>query len=142
MALMNNMREQLAKRLAADIPLRVPSMVVAQSVMASGDPMLTISVSGTAIAVAAITRRTYNGFNVVAELSASAAEGLPEHFCWMMIKDNQTQLVTAELAMIAKQLGTSAVKLGFVASPAEGSLVDASVSVEFANDARLGAVGQ
>lgn len=141
MSLASNVKEQLAKRLKADIELR-EGFTVAMGAMASGDPMLTISSGATVIAVAAISRRTYSGFNVVAELSSSAAEGLPEHICWMMIKDNQSQLVTSKLAMLAGKMGCSSVKLGFVAAPAEASLADASVAAEIVNDARLGAVGQ
>ena len=142
MALASNTKEQLAKRFQADLGIREPALVVEPSVMANGDPMLTIKSAGVAISVAAIQRRSFNGFNVVAELSASAAEGLPEHVLMIMIKNNQTQLVTSKLAMYAKQMGTSSVKIGFTAAVGEADLIEANVAQEIPNDARLGASGQ
>ena len=143
MALSSNQKEQLAKRLKADYELRSLGLTVelgAHSV--SGDPLLTLKVGATVVALCLISRRSFVGFNVVAELSSSAAEGLPEHIAYLLQLNSNSQLLTAELAMVAKQLGTSSIKLGFKAAPVEADLTDANVAGEFANDARNGASGQ
>lgn len=144
MALASNHKDQLAKRLKADIQLREPTYSVDMGSMASGDPMLTVkNAAGSIIALVSVARRSFSGFNVVAELSNSAAEGLPEHVAFLLIDQAQTALVSTKLAMYVKNLGTSSVKLGFKAAPlVEADLVDANVSAEIPNDARYGAVGQ
>lgn len=142
MALQSNTREQLAKRLSADLGLRFPEGSVALSAMTSGDPLITLTVSSVDVAVIAITRRTFNGFNVVAELSASAAEGLPEHISWLAVRTDQSQTMTARLAAAVKMLGTSSMKLIFQAAVNASVISDSNVTAEIVNDARLGAVGQ
>lgn len=142
MALASNTREQLAKRLKADLQLRDPSLTVDSGLSAAGDPLLTVKNGATVEMTVLISRRSYNGFNVVAELSQSAAEGLPEHVCYAQILNTLGQLKTAKYAMFVKQLGTSSMKLSFDAAPAEANMTDANVAEEIANDARVGAVGQ
>jgi hypothetical protein len=143
MALANNHRDQLAKRLKADILLREPSWAIVQSTSAAGDPLLLISSGGTNLALCQIARRSFNGFNVVAELSSSAAEGLPEHIAYMLVDTAASQANATKLAMMVKMLGTSSVQMGFVAngSLTEANLTAGNVSYEMGNDARNGAVG-
>ena len=142
MALASNVRDQLAKRLKADIELRDASLVATIGASAGGDPLLTIKSGATVVALCLISRFTYSGFNVVAELSSSAAEGLPEHSAYLMQLNTNSQLLTAKLAMVVKMIGTASVKLGFSAAPVEGDLIAANVAEEFPNDARSGAAGQ
>lgn len=143
MALASNTKEQLAKRLKQDISLLAPELSVsALEVAADGQPKLEVTAGGTMVAVCAIKRRTYTGFNVVAELSESAAEGLPEHECWVSLSSSATLAQTAKLVKAAAGLGCSALKLISSAAPAEADLVDANVSVELPNDARVGFAGQ
>lgn len=150
MSLANNQRDQLAKRLKADVALREPtwtadiSLCAGGAVPAAGDAFLTIKAAGTVIAVAAVARRTFNSFNVVAELSQSAAEGLPEHFVYILVDNGASQAVTSKLAILAKQLGTSSVAFGYVATGNldEAHMTSAAISFEYGNDARLGASGQ
>jgi hypothetical protein len=144
MALASNTKEQLAKRLKQDLQAAAPEMSVsALQAAADGQPLLEIrDASAVLIAIAQIKRKTYVGFNIVAELSASAAEGLPEHDLWLVIKNDQSQAVTAKLAAVAHRLGTASFKLCPSAAPAEADAVDANVALELGNDPRHGAVGQ
>lgn len=142
MALANNQRDQLAKRLKADIEVR-EGYTVDLSYLSSGDPLLTIkNTSATIIAYCSIARRSFDGFNVVAELSSSAAEGLPEHVAYMLVDSDEADAVKAKLSVYAYSLGCSSTKLGFKAVIASSDLVDANVNAEIPNSARLGAVGQ
>lgn len=143
MALASNTKEQLAKRLKQDIEKLAPELSVSALQMAAdGQPKLEVKDGATTLAVCAIKRRTYKGFNVVAELSESAAEGLPEHECWVALKSDASLAHTAKLVKAASALGCSVTKLVSSAAPAEADLVDASVTVELPNDARNGQVGQ
>lgn len=142
MALASNTKEQLAKRLKADIELRDSSLTVVSDVSSAGDPVLTIKSGATVVGLCMISRRSFAGFNVVAELSSSAAEGLPEHVAFLLQLNTNSQLLTAKLAMVVKQLGTSSVQLGFKAAPVIADLVAANVSEEIPNDSRVGAAGQ
>lgn len=144
MALASNQKEQLAKRLKQDIEKLAPELSVsALQAGADGQPKLEVKKSdGSTLAVVAIRRRTYKGFNVVAELSESAAEGLPEHECWLCIKSTASMVETAKLVKAAAALGCSSLKLISDASPAEADLTEENVAAEMPNDARVGHVGQ
>jgi|GEM_PF-6128817 len=143
MALASNTREQLAKRLKADIEIREAGYVADLGSTAAGDPLLTIkNAAGTVIAYANIARRSFSGFNVVAELSSSAAEGLPEHICYMLIDSDEANAVKAKLSIYAFTLGCSSTKLGFMSTITAADLTDANVAIEIANSGRYGAVGQ
>ena len=143
MALANNQREQLADRLKADIELREPGFTVARSVATSGEPLLTVNDGTNDIAVLAIQKRTFDGFNVVAELSASAAEGLPEHITWLAIRADATQAVVARLTVAARDIFASSLKLVFETPVNAASVLDeAKVAEELPNSARYGASGQ
>jgi hypothetical protein len=151
MALATNTRFQLADRLNADLVLA--GYTVTASLTAgtgsggapqANDPFLMVSLGGTNQAAICISQRHYNSFNVVAELSSSAAEGLPEHVAYVLINSAASQLNTANIAAIAKRLGTSSMKLAFTAvgNLTEANMTDAAVSVEMPNDPRNGASGQ
>jgi hypothetical protein len=152
MALATNTRFQLAERLQADLQLTNGYAVVSSLTAGTGsggapqanDPFLMVSLGGTNKAAICISQRHYNSFNVVAELSSSAAEGLPEHVAYVLISTAASQTDTALIAAIVKRLGTSSVKFGFVAvgNLDEAHMTDAAVAYELPNDARLGASGQ
>ncbi len=144
MALASNTRFQLAQRFQADLQIREPLFTIDLSIRASGDPLLTIkNSSGTVVAVSQVRRRSFSGFNVVAELSNSAAEGLPEHVIDMLQLNSNSQLLTSMLSLTAYSMGASSINLGFKAAPAESDLDTASnFSQEIVNSARYGAAGQ
>jgi len=151
MALANNQRYQLAERLQADLQLTNGMTVTSSQTTgtnyagAVGDPLLLVADSaGTNVALIWITQRTFNAFNVVAELSQSAAVGLPEHICYQLTNSGGSQIDTTLVAAIVKRLGTSSVQYGFVAvgSLTEANLTLANVTFELPNDSRLGASGQ
>lgn len=149
MALASNTKEQLAKRLKADLQVRFPTYTVNVSsaaggqVPTAGDPLLTIiNASSVTVAVVAIDRLSYNGFNVVAELSSSAAEGLPEHVMNALVLSSAGQLVTAQLFMAFKELSTASIRFGFGATVNETNLSTANLVNEWANTARYGQSGQ
>lgn len=149
MALATNTRYQLADRLQADLQLTgytvTRSLATGSNEIAAGDPLLLVAnSSATTVALVSIDQRTYNGFNVVAELSSSAAAGLPEHFCYLAINSSAPQLDTALLSAIVKRLGTSSVQYSFqvVGNLNEAHLLQANVSYELPNDSRSGASGQ
>jgi len=143
MPLANNQREQLGKRLKADIGLRKPDLVIDESVSANGEPIFVVSAGGNEEAAFAVSKIEFAGFNVVAELSSSAAEGLPEHITWLAIDTGATQLFAAEMMQLAVNLGTSSIKLAFEATiDKDDVLDDAKVVAELPNSARLGASGQ
>jgi hypothetical protein len=145
MALANNHREQLMKRLKRDIQLSIPSLVVADSPLSSGDPGIMLSVAGVDVAHVAIKRKSFNGFQVVAELSNSAAEGLPEHDAFLQLDTNAVGMdhnMSARIVHAVSKIGCASLKvIASTASPAPANAVDANVTAEIANDARLGAVG-
>lgn len=141
MALANNQRHQMAKRLNADIP-KLEATYTASLVDYNGDPEVIVKDSS-AVVVARILlkQRSFSGFNVVAELSSSAAEGLPEHECWLDMKDSLTFDKIAKLVKACDQVGASSLKILSSAAPAEADLIDANVLAEIPNNARLGATG-
>lgn len=142
MSLASNTSDQLAKRLKADLQLRDASLTVDMSLNAAGEPLLTVKNGATVEACIALQRLSYNGFNIVAELSSSAAQGLPEHVCYLQILNSLGQLKAAKYGMFVKALGTAALKLSFNAAPGEANMTDANVAEQIANDARLGTAGQ
>jgi hypothetical protein len=144
MALATNTRYQLAKRTKADVELREPTYTVTQLETAAGDPLLIINDGSDDIAGILIEQRNFDGFNVVAELSASAAEGLPEHVMWLAVDSGSSTTIVARLTAAAKAIGTSSLKmvLNQAAPIVEADFIDANVATEIVNDARNGASGQ
>lgn len=149
MALASNTRYQLSNRLKADLLLRFPGYTVAQSIAAgtglvdSGDYLLALTnSSATIVALLAVSRRHYSGFNVVAELSSSAAEGLPEHIVYSLVLTTAGQLVTSQVMMTAAQMGASSIVFGFNATMTEVTMSATNMPNEYVNSARSGASGQ
>lgn len=143
MPLANNQREQLVKRLEADIKLREPSFTITKDIGAAGEVILLVD-SGSGIDAAfTVSKRSFDGFNVVAELSASAAEGLPEHITWVAVDTGATQILSMKYMQMAVDAGASSVKVAFEATIDKDSVLDESlVSAELPANARTGASGQ
>jgi hypothetical protein len=140
MALASNTKEQIAKRLKQDIEKLAPELTCAAKAAADGQPMIEIKDGATVVALAAIKRKSFNGFNIVAEISSSAGEGLPEHDAFLIVKDDQSLVRMAKLAKAAAGVGCASLKVAASAAPAEADMTDANTT-EIPNDARLGAVG-
>lgn len=144
MALATNTRIQMMKRLKRDIQLSIPSLVITDS-PAGSEPGIMLSVAGVDVAHASIKPKTFNGFNVVAELSSSAAEGYPESELYLQIDTNAVGMdynMAAKIMHNASKLGCSLIKLiASTAAPDPANAIDSNVTAEIANDARLGAVG-
>lgn len=143
MPLANNQKEQLADRLEADIKLREPSFTVTRDLGASDEPILLVDSGSGVDAAFAISKRTFDGFNVVAELSSSAAEGLPEHIAWVAVDTGATQILSMKYMQMAVDAGTSSIKVAFEATIDKDSVLDESlVAAELPANARTGASGQ
>jgi hypothetical protein len=152
MSLATNTRIQLGERLQADLRLREPSWTISTAYALgttptgpnAGDPLISVVVSGSLVAEVALSAMQFNGFNVVAELSSSAAQGLPETVAYLLTDTTQSQLVTQKLGAYVKQLGTAALNVGFVASASinEAAFVPSNIAFTIVNDARSGAAGQ
>jgi hypothetical protein len=145
MSLPTNSRIQMMKRLKQDIQYSIPSLTITDSPLSTGEPGIMLSVSGTDVAHVAIKGRDFNGFNVVADLSSSAAVGFPESELFLQIDTNAAGMdynMAAKIMHNVSKLGCSINKvIASTASPAAANAVDANVTAEIANDARLGAVG-
>lgn len=142
MSLASNQKEQMAKRLKADLALLAPELAAASLQDSDSNPVIQLKDGSDVVALAAIKRRSFNGFNVVAELSASAGEGYPEHELWLAVIDTTTLARQTKLTKLCAEMGCSSMKLVVTeAAPALADLVDANVSLELPNSARLGSVG-
>jgi hypothetical protein len=142
MALATNTLLQIQKKLQAILVARFPGYVVSPSVDANGNPALILNDGSADRAAMAIVQRSYNGFNVVAELSASAAVGLPETVIMLAIRSDATQVLTADIAMSVKEMGTSSMTFAFPAAATVAAAIDPAQQVqEWVNDAFLGASG-
>ena len=143
MPLANNQREQLVKRLEADIKLREPSFTVSREDAATGEVVLLVDSGSGVDAAFTISKRTFDGFNVVAELSSSAAEGLPEHIAWVAVDTGASQILSMKYMQMAVDAGASSVKVAFEATIDKDSVLDdALVAAELPANARTGASGQ
>jgi hypothetical protein len=146
MSLASNHRFQLMKRLKRDMELAAPEFALSdESVDSGANPALRLKIAGTDVALIAIRRKSFNGFQVVAELSSSSAEGLPEHDMWVQVDTDAAGVTVAKAAKIASmaaKIGCASMKLVFsTAAPAEAQLIEANISEDIGNDARLGATG-
>jgi hypothetical protein len=143
MALANNHREQMAKKLKADLQLLAADLACKLSDDA-GDPLIELKSGSTVVALLKIQRRKFDGFQMLAELSSDSAQGLPEHECWVAIRDTMAHDRFAKISKAAFGIGASSLKLVVKngADPASSDLVEANVTAEIPNSARLGAVGQ
>jgi hypothetical protein len=145
MALANNQRFQLMKRFKRDLQIVGPEYFQSDDALANGDPALKLALSsgGPVVAYVAITRKTFNGFQVVAELSSSAAEGLPEHDMWLAIDNTAIDVLKmAKLSSFAHRIGAASLKIVSAgAPPTSASIAESNVSLELPNDPRIGASG-
>lgn len=135
MALANNQRLQMAQKLQAD--LKISMGLVIQMQDDNGNPAMV----GSDVAFE-IRQRQYNGFQMLAELSSSSAQGLPEHELWFVANNDLTLDAMAKYSKLAFSVGASSVKLVLSDAPALEDMIDANVVAEIPNDIRLGAVGQ
>ena len=142
MPLANNQRDQLGDRLEADIKLREPGFTVTRATGATGEPILLVDSGSGVDAAFCISKRTFSGFNVVAELSSSAAEGLPEHICWVAVDTGASQILSMKYMQMAVDAGCSSVKVAFEATIDSASVLDETlVAAELPANARTGASG-
>lgn len=140
MPLSSNTKEQIAKRLKQDLEKLCPEFACAAKAAADGQPMIEIKDGATVVALAAIKQKKFNGFNIVAEISSSAGEGMPEHDAWLVIKDDRSLTEAAKLAKAVGGAGCASMKVVESSDPAEADMDDANAA-EIPNDARLGATG-
>jgi hypothetical protein len=142
MALVSNQTQQMAKRLKSDLAALAPEFALSSTTDASGDPVVQVKNGATTIALMAIKRRTFAGFNIVNEISASAGNGFPEHEMWLVVKDDTTLAAMAKLTKAATTIACSGIKLLVEASADLTDIGDESKVVsEIPNDARLGFSG-
>ena len=138
MALKSNTREQLAKRLAEDLRQISPELAQVRSVDSAGNPV--VQLAGKFWLV--VRQRSFNGFQVVAELSSSAAEGLPEHELWLVANSTTADIIEmAKVMKAAAQLGCSSIKVVSKAGATLADAIEAEVDAELPNT-RIGASGQ
>lgn len=142
MAMASNQSEQMAKRLKADLEKLAPEFAARMTATAANEPVVELKDGATVIALIAFKRRSFSGFNIVAELSSSAGEGYPEHECWLVVKDDQSLTTMAKLTKAATSASASSLKICVEASADIADIGDESkVDAEIGNDARLGATG-
>jgi hypothetical protein len=145
MARQSNVRDQLMQKFKKAMSALAPSLtVVDAAALSDGSPAVTIKSGATAIAFFAIAPRAYSGFNVVAELSSSAAEGTPEHIAQLYMDTNASGMNAQEAALlgaIAYGVGCSSFQIyNGTDSPAAGELIASQLSFEVGASA-MGAVG-
>lgn len=145
MSLSTNSRQQMIKRIKQDIKFSMPAVVTTDAPQANGEPGIMLSIAGVNVSHIALSPRSFNGFQVVAELSSSAAEGFPETDLYLQLDTDAAGMnhnVAAQIVHNASKLGCSMIKMiASTASPAAANAIDANVTAEIPNDARLGAVG-
>ncbi len=135
-----NQREQMAKRLKQDLEKLAPEFSVAPSTYNS-EPLLSISDNTGVVALAWLKPRSFEGYNIVAELSSDAGQGYPETELWLDVINSTSLARMAKLVKAATHIGASSFKLLTSAAPATADLVDANVVEELPNDPRIGASG-
>lgn len=135
MALGNNTRWQIAHKLQADIGVLYGTSVQIQN--DNGNPAILLS----GIALFEIQQRSFDGFQMLAELSSTSAQGMPEHTLIFVVSSSASLVDMAKVSKLAFGMGLSSVQLISSASPALSD-VSGTVLAEIANDLRLGAVGQ
>lgn len=143
MALATNQKEQMAKRLQADAQILAPEFAVSSTTDANGNPVVLFKSGATVIAEMAIVPRSFNGFQIVAELSSSAAQGLPENEMWLVVKNDQSLATMAKLTKLALSASCSGMKVEVEASVDLSDIGDETkVVLEMPNDARNGFSGR
>jgi len=142
MALASNQSEQMAKRLKQELEKSAPELAAALKQDAAGAPVVELKDGATVVALMAIKRRTFSGFNIVNEISADAGNGYPEHELWLVVKDDTTLPRMAKLTKAATAIAASGLKLCVEAAVDMADIGDETkVDLEMANDARLGFAG-
>lgn len=145
MALASNQKQQMAKRLQADAKLLAPEYAASLIADANGNPVVQLqdpSNSNAIVALMGIAPRSFSGFNIVAEISASAAEGLPEHELTLAVKSTTAVDKMAKFTKLAASVATSSLKI--VSTSAAPALADlaAAPALEMPNDLRNGFTGR
>lgn len=136
--LKSNETEQMIKRLKADLKI-----IAADLSSESDSESITLKSSGTAVAVIVLKRRSFEGFNILNELSSEVGQGFPEHEAYVVLKADAALAVIAKVVKATAAIGCSSMKIAQTsAAPAKADAVDANVVAELAADARLGAVGR
>jgi redox-regulated HSP33 family molecular chaperone len=145
MSLATNTRFQMAEKLRLNFYKRFFSQGYQISEIGNatdGSVMVSISSAGTVIAACALKPFQFNGFQVVAELSASAAQGLPETQAYLAIATTQGQQFTAQVSMAVKEIGSAVVNQIFQSTVTPTNVVDDTlVAYQWGNDSILGASG-
>jgi hypothetical protein len=134
------------ERLTRDLQLIAPEFTLVSDQLPDGSPALKIEdASANIIAYVAINPLHFNGFQVVAELSSSAAEGLPEHRMWLAINTSQSAMNYNEAAVLVQataRIGCAQLNLIVTTSALSSAIIaDANITRVIPNDARLGASG-
>jgi len=149
MARQSNQKDQLTRRLKQMCKRFLSDYTVGDLALTGAgfaqQGVTVTSSGGVLLALLAVKQRSFSGFNVVAELSSSAGEGLPEHELWVCEDSDasgMTNIFLARLMAVASKLGCSSIKfIDSTSTPAESVLTEANVDVEIPNSDQLGAVG-
>jgi hypothetical protein len=142
MALASNQKEQMAKRLKQELELSATEYTIAAKQDADSDPVIEVKLSTTVVALIAIKRKTFTGFNIVNEISSSAGNGFPEHDMWLVVKDDLTLVGMAKITKAAAAIGCSTMKIAVEASADLTDIGDESkVVAQLPNTARYGFSG-
>jgi hypothetical protein len=145
MARQSNQRNQLMSKFKRALSRLAPAYSLVDSSLSDGSPAIEIKSGSTVLMYAAIQQRSYSGFQVVAELSSSAAEGTPEHALLLAIDSDagaNTADVVALISAIAAKVGCSEFKVyTSTSTPSSSILVDANLKQTIPNDPELGSVG-
>lgn len=137
MSLPSNLIPQLSRRAIATIQKLYPGYTVT----ALDTATLQVNTGGTVTAVIGFIQKSFNGFNIVAELSSSAGNGQPETECWLDLNTAASIQDSVQLSKVCANLGCASIKLVTSAAPAATDLVDTNLIVEIPNSAELGASG-
>jgi hypothetical protein len=137
--LKSNETEQMVKRLQADLKIIAAEL----SIEKPSENALVIKEGADAKAAIVLKRRTFEGFNILNELSSEVGQGFPEHEAYVVFKNDCSLAQIAKIVKASAAIGCSSMKICQVSTaPSAADAVDANLVAELANDARLGAVGR
>jgi hypothetical protein len=144
MARFSIVKDQLIARLKRSLK-RSTTLTLVDDSLSDGSPALVIKSGATAIAYVAVQPRSFNGFNVVAELSSAAGEGYPEHVVHVYFDTDAAGMDTAtaaQIAMLAGRIGASSMAVyQNTTAPSNAVIIAANLVYEIANTDEAGAVG-
>lgn len=127
MARAYNMKFQLMTRFKRAMQVLQPAYTLVDDTLADGSPAVLIYQGATVFAYAAIDPMSFNGFNIVGEISSSAGEGTPEHTFMLYFQTNaapSTFDVTGVITGLAMRVGCSNTQIyGNTTVPAAGGAV-------------------